>query len=443
MFLPKGITRILLFSILFIITFIIFNYNETSIKSISLNKNNSINNNIDNDIINKLKFSHHIEKDRDDVINDNYKSLQSILNQRIFEPKVNNLIYSNNNNDDNDDNNDNNDHNNNDNNYQLANATLMILAKNSDLKGVIHTMKQIEKKFNSKFNYPYVFLNDGNFNQLFKDKIKQLTNSKIYFEKIDPKIWNQPNWIDENLQNTNMKILKDQNIAYANKISYHNMCRFYSKNFYNHPRMKQFKYYWRFEPNTDYFCDINYDIFKFMELNNKIYGFTIALYDAHETIKSLWTTTLNFLKLNPSYLNSNAAIDFLTEDLQNPEKTKFTNGYSTCHFWSNFEIADMDFYRSKQYSDWIDYLENSGGFYYERWGDAPVHTLGVSLFADKNDIHWFRDIGYKHHPYINCPNSDQCSGCIIGDFTYDHLKDQNCITNWWNFEMDDNARNLY
>lgn len=375
-----------------------------------------------------LKFKFHKDKPRDKVVEDNYDELETILNLEITEPNVDNLVRPIN-----------------PSMYQRENATLMILAKNSELKGVLYTMRQIEEKFNSNFHYPYVFLNDGDFNDNFKSKVEKLASGDVYFEKIEEKDWKQPDWIDPDKQKTEMKVLKKQNIAYANKVSYHNMCRYYSKGFYNHPRMKQFKYYWRFEPNTDYFCDISYDVFKFMEMNKKVYGFVISLYDAQETMKTLWPQTLNFLNMgyNKKFIHPNAAIDFLMEDMQNPDKTEFTSGYSTCHFWTNFEIGNMDFYRGEAYNTWVNYLEQTGGFYYERWGDAPVRSIGLSLFADKNDIHWFRDIGYKHHPYTNCPNSNRCQGCQPGRFTYDHLKDQNCLSNWWNFEMDTAARKLY
>ena len=33
--------------------------------------------------------------------------------------------------------------------------------------------------------------------------------------------------------------------------------------------------------------------------------------------------------------------------------------------WSNFEVADMDFWRAPAYTAYVDYLEASGGFYYE------------------------------------------------------------------------------
>ena len=33
--------------------------------------------------------------------------------------------------------------------------------------------------------------------------------------------------------------------------------------------------------------------------------------------------------------------------------------------WSNFEIADMDFWRGPAYTAFFDYLDSTGGFYYE------------------------------------------------------------------------------
>jgi alpha 1,2-mannosyltransferase len=49
-----------------------------------------------------------------------------------------------------------------------ANAVIVMLARNSDLAGVINSMKQVEDRFNKKFHYPYVFLNEQPFSTEFK-----------------------------------------------------------------------------------------------------------------------------------------------------------------------------------------------------------------------------------------------------------------------------------
>ncbi|KAI4261059.1 MAG: hypothetical protein L6R35_007417, partial [Caloplaca aegaea] len=47
----------------------------------------------------------------------------------------------------------------------------------------------------------------------------------------------------------------------------------------------------------------------------------------------------------------------------------------------------------------------------------------------------FRDIGYQHIPYFNCPNSPKCQGCKKGLFTdgADFLFKEDCRPNWFKY----------
>lgn len=158
--------------------------------------------------------------------------------------------------------------------------------------------------------------------------------------------------------------------------------------FYKHPALAYTRYYWRVEPKVHFFCDVDYDVFRYMEDHNKTYGFTINLYDAPQSIPTLWPETLKFMAAHPEYMHKNNAIDWLTDSERRPEHNRKANGYSTCHFWSNFEIADLDFWRSPIYEEYFNHLDRAGGFFYERWGDAPVHSIALGLFEDKSKIHW-------------------------------------------------------
>lgn len=81
-----------------------------------------------------------------------------------------------------------------------------------------------------------------------------------------------------------------------------------------------------------------------------------------------------FINKNPQYVAKDNAMDFLSNDEG--------RSYSLCHckckciflathdpepflVWSNFEIADMDLWRSEAYTKYFEYLDASGGFYYE------------------------------------------------------------------------------
>lgn len=38
-----------------------------------------------------------------------------------------------------------------------------------------------------------------------------------------------------------------------------------------------------------------------------------------------------------------------------------------------------------------------------QWGDAPIHSLAAGALLEPSDIHYFRDIGYRHTTIQHCP----------------------------------------
>ncbi|EJS44733.1 ktr4p [Saccharomyces arboricola H-6] len=368
-----------------------------------------------------------------EILAENKQLYDEVLAQEISEPKVDNLVRSG------------------DPLAGKAKGTILSLVRNEDLKDIISSIQELEEEYNKNFGYPYTFLNDKEFTEEFKNDIKNILpkDRLIEFGLIDSDKWDMPDSIDTERYDKEIEKLDEANTKYAAEKSYHNMCRFYSKEFYHHPLLSKYKYVWRLEPDVHFYCKIEYDVFQFMSMNDKIYGFVLNLYDIPQSIKTLWTSTMNFVNNHTSYLNVNGAFGWLKDNSQHPDNYELTQGYSTCHFWTNFEIVDLDFLRSKPYEEYVQYLDEQGGFYYERWGDAPVRSLALALFADKSRIHWFRDIGYFHMPYVNCPTcpkgSDRCNGnCVQGKFAlWSNLNEQNCLPTWIKYSMTDEELNMY
>ena len=75
--------------------------------------------------------------------------------------------------------------------------------------------------------------------------------------------------------------------------------------------------------------------------------------------------------------------------------------------WSNFEVGDLNWLRSKAYTDYFESLDQDGGFFYERWGDAPVHSIAAGLLLKKEELHFFNDIAYYHVPFTHCPTGEK------------------------------------
>jgi alpha 1,2-mannosyltransferase len=132
-----------------------------------------------------------------------------------------------------------------------------------------------------------------------------------------------------------------------------------------------------------------------MRENRKKYGFIITVHEEMNTVETLWPTTKNFMKKYPNYIAKDNFIHFV-EDMEN-------NQFNGCHFWSNFEIVDLSFYRSREYLAYFDFLDKAGGFYYERWGDASVHSIAASILLNRHEIHYFSEMAYAHDEWMYCP----------------------------------------
>jgi len=50
-----------------------------------------------------------------------------------------------------------------------------MLARNSDISGVVKSIKQMEDRFNKRFRYPYTFLNEEAFTDQFRECVNLFT----------------------------------------------------------------------------------------------------------------------------------------------------------------------------------------------------------------------------------------------------------------------------
>ena len=274
------------------------------------------------------------------------------------------------------------------------NACFVILCRNSDLTGIKFSLGSLQKNFNDQFDYPFVFLNDSEFTDEFKSAVTAMTRSKVEFGLIPKEHWSYPSNIDKDKAERKRKEMIKSDVIYGGSESYRFMCRYFSGFFYKHELLQKYEWYWRVEPDIEFYCPIKYDPFALLNQENKLYGFVMSLIEVTETIPTLWNVTKQFIKENPDLIPKENSLDFLVKN---------AGWYSKCHFWSNFEIASLNFFRTKEYEKYFQHLELNGGFFYERWGDAPVHSIAVGLFLKKEEIHYFENIGYRHESLFHCP----------------------------------------
>lgn len=164
----------------------------------------------------------------------------------------------------------------------------------------------------------------------------------------------------------------------------------------------------RFPQSLCFAANSTSDPFMHMELNNKTYGFTIAVKELKETVPNLFRYASAYMRANglksqglwemfleeqkkPKPKPAEPANINLPEELRRqagPEKLPDIDmeamegeKYNMCHFWSNFEIARLDFFRSKEYEEFFQIMDRSGGFWNERVGSIWAQYLIRSLLT--------------------------------------------------------------
>ena len=203
------------------------------------------------------------------------------------------------------------------------------------------------------------------------------------------------------------------------------MCRFYSGLFFRHELMLKYDYFMRLDSHVNFPCEMEQDPFAYLKAKNQLYGFIITMKEKHEYIPSLhatirkWLEHDNIARVNKSYMINSYNVKLFE---------------SLCIVYNNFEVGSLAAMRSSTYLDYFDYLDKAGGFYYERWGDAPVRTYYMMLMLKGQTLR-FKDIAYKHYWYFNKPNNkmllDKCNKVLkASHFSYPQRLHYQCTHLW-------------
>ncbi|ORX63052.1 glycosyltransferase family 15 protein [Hesseltinella vesiculosa] len=269
-----------------------------------------------------------------------------------------------------------------------------MIVRNENLPQARAVMRDVEDRFNHKYKYPWVLLNNQYFHWQFRHYVSKITDAPIFFGKIDTEAWNYPRWVD--IPKAEEAILNMYNIFRGQSLSYHQLLRYQAGLFFLHPLFNHAEFTWRVEPNAHYSCSMPDDPFAFMKENNKKLGFALSFVEQHEAVTTLWDNTRTFMNMNPELIKPRE--ETIRPWILDADDAQF----NMCHMWSNFEIMDLSWVRTSAYRKYFDFLDKLGGFFYERWGD-PVRTIAASMFLDKSEVHFFNDIGYQKEGFIHCP----------------------------------------
>ncbi len=118
--------------------------------------------------------------------------------------------------------------------------------------------------------------------------------------------------------------------------------------------------------------------------------------------------------------------NFVEESLKKYECQQKQCCLHSFQFFNNFEVAPFSLWRDSKYINYFDFLDKAGGFFYERWGDAPVRSYYLITAIDIEQIFLLKNFFYGHYGHFNLPSDPdkrrKCQGiAFAGDGGSDAL----------------------
>jgi hypothetical protein len=265
----------------------------------------------------------------------------------------------------------------------MQNGVIIYLSRERDVGLLYHSLVLLYKNFNSEYKYPVVVFHDDIQRTTLAQLLGALNQSlgfvpNIKFEilkfELPPHISADPSLYNPPLTQFGM--------------GYRHMCRLHSGELYKHPSLLQYDWYWRLDSDSFILSEIKHDVFDHMVEKGYEYAY-VSEYEKDEefVVSGLWDTTKKFMKEN----------NVTPVSLANKLKQ---NEWALDMFYTNFEIAKFSFFRSKEYMSYYNYLDQTGNIYYRRWGDAPIHWLGVHMFLPDANIWCIKNITYQHGSWV-------------------------------------------
>lgn len=178
------------------------------------------------------------------------------------------------------------------------------------------------------------------------------------------------------------------------KIGYRNMCQLFFSEIYSYIQ----GYDWYMRLDTDSFIEspIEYDLFDYLDKNNKIYGYTAELAEWPPVVIGMGEFFINLV------IKHNLKPTFFDKLIENDR-------YNLRQIYNNFEIIKVSYFENEVVQLLMREVNKSGNIYKKRWGDSPLRTFILSLTVNNYKIHKFNNFDYIHGAYNRRNGIELCN----------------------------------
>ncbi|KAF9914852.1 alpha 1,2-mannosyltransferase 2.4.1 [Lobosporangium transversale] len=284
-----------------------------------------------------------------------------------------------------------------------ANGVLVMLAHEVELQRVRETVRHAEDRFNRGRNYPWVILSSIPFTVRSRNLVKQLSKGSITFGLIPHDQWRLPKWIEaakvRNADYTRKKLGMNK----TSLLTRHKW-RYTSGYLAQHELLDPYDIFWRIDPGVEIFCDIEEDPMLAMEASGKKLAWSLSSSINEIGVPGAWTIIQKFKETHPELISDSNDESFLMRESK--------DAFAACTYSVENSIGRVDFFRSPEYKAYFDFIDQEGPIYYEKWNDAAVVTIGLSLLNRRTDITFMKNLGWRLDsstaPIAYCPQDCPC-----------------------------------
>jgi alpha 1,2-mannosyltransferase len=252
------------------------------------------------------------------------------------------------------------------------------------------------KNFNSKYKYPVIILHEGDYDNNSKNEILLSIRGEckdiVKFQELDKNDFKVPEHINKLKME---KCINVKPVPYWRNDKYRIMCNFWIKHFFKY--CKEYDYVMRIDDDSIIEEPITDDMFQIMKdkdlnyISNIVHiDCSICNYGMKDFFESIYPNKKEKIKEL-----------FMEHKLDNTSKyfNKFKEIYSIINekeynettidmamplmYYNNFCITKPSLWNTKEIKNIINEIDKLGYIFYYRWGDAPLHTLIMTLYDNK------------------------------------------------------------
>ena len=220
--------------------------------------------------------------------------------------------------------------------------------------------------------YPHVAFHEDDLPEAHKRHMRARVPS-LRFEDVTPH-FGAPDW------------LPDRSAWRGNdrSVGYKNMCRFYGLRVFGVMRDLGIDAFLRVDDDVFFLDRVDYDPFRYLYESGAVYVYGVAHPEQHEM------TAVTLQGWGHAYCET---LDRRgDEDCWDVTARSFTEMY-----FNNFFGTRTDFWATDDVLRFQAEVDASSNIYVFRWGDAPIQSLAVNLFADPGSVSRLPRLAYAHY----------------------------------------------